>query len=127
MKGFKIIFGFIFLNLYAFDQATQKPCSCHALLKESVQKISTIYAGFDDKVTPQTRIQYDKLISRLKSQAEKANTERGCYEIIKQYTNWFRDEHVGIWFKIQSSAVTLRMVNLNAMPKKFKLPVKNTP
>jgi hypothetical protein len=108
----KLFTGLILLNTQAFGQPNEKPCPCSVLLGESVQKISTIYAGFEDKVTGQTRPQYDQLLNRLKAQADHTTSEKGCYEIIKQYTDWFKDRHVGIWYQIHSTASELRRIDM---------------
>jgi hypothetical protein len=98
-------------------QSNPMPCSCPALFQESVQKVSSIYAGFDDKVTSATQRQYNQLLERLKIKSAKAANERECYEIIRQYTGWFKDNHVGIWFGIKSSPAELRKVDLNKITR----------
>ena len=120
MKIIRIIFGFVLLSIQASAQSKQKPCPCSILLQESIKKVSTIYAGFDDKVTIQTRARYNQLVKNLKTLAIRTSSARGCYEIIKQYTDWFKDGHVGIWFAIQSSAAEIRKANLNIIPTDFK-------
>lgn len=114
------IFGLFLLCVQTFAQQNGKHCSCALLLQETVQKVSTIYAGFDDKVTNQTRPGYHQLVNRLQKQAALPNTERGCYEIIKRYTDWFKDGHVGVWYGIQSSASSVRTMPLNEVSRILK-------
>jgi len=109
--------GLILLNTQVLAQVEQKACNCSVLLQESVQKVSTIYAGFEDKVTPQTRPQYNQLVNRLQKQALNTKDERMCYEIIKQYTDWFKDGHVGVWFGIQSSPSALRKISMKEVSR----------
>lgn len=120
MSILRIVFALILLGTQTFAQPKQNDCRCSLLFDESVRKVSTIYAGFDDKVTVQTRPHYTQLVNRLKKKAATAISERGCYEIIKQYTDWFKDGHVGIWYSKQSSASELRKVNLSIVPKNIK-------
>ncbi len=120
MSTLRIVFALILLSTQTFAQLKQNECRCSLLFEESVQKVSTIYAGFDDKVTDQTRPNYTQLVNRLKKKAATTTSERGCYEIIKQYTDWFKDGHVGIWYSKQSSASELRKVNLSIVPKNIK-------
>jgi len=113
MKKHRLIFGLILSGIQAFAQSKERACPCNTLFQESVKKVSTIYAGFDDKVTAQIRPQYNELVKQLKKQAANTTGDRRCYEIIKRYTDWFKDSHVGVWFGVQSSASASRRVNLN--------------
>jgi hypothetical protein len=103
---------FMLLWTFALAQPAQPPCDCPPLLQEAIQKVSTIYAGFDDKITPATRGHYTQYVSQLRQQAAKAHTERACYEVLRQYTDFFKDSHVGTWYSVQSSAARLRRVPL---------------
>lgn len=104
----------IFISLRETSYAQTKPqtCYCSTLFKEAVQKVSTIYAGFQDKVTHQTRGEYNRLVSRLQTKAANITGERACYEVIKLYTDWLNDGHVGVWFGLQSSPARLRKVQV---------------
>lgn len=115
-----LIFVLILLPAHTFAQTNQQRCDCALLLQESVQKVSAVYAGFDDKVMVKKRPEYNQLVKQLKSRAANTTGKRGCYEIIKKYTDWFKDGHVGIWFGIQSSASEIRRVNLNEVSKSLQ-------
>lgn len=94
-------------------QSVKKKCNCSLLLKEAMQKVSTIYAGFDDKVTPATQLEYNKLVTAVSIEASSTDNERRCFDTIEKYTNWFKDHHLGVWFGIQSSADSIPKVSLS--------------
>jgi hypothetical protein len=104
MKILGILFGIIIINLPVSASSQTDTCNCAQLLKETVQNVSTIYAGFDDKVTKATSAKYNGLVKSLLAKAVGVKGERQCYEIIKRYTDWFKDGHVGMWYGVKSSA-----------------------
>jgi hypothetical protein len=112
-----VIFRFLLLLLLVsgsvLGQSTKETCNCSSLLKEAIQKVSTIYAGFDDKVTPATRQEYNRLVKSVGIEASSIADERKCFETIEKYTNWFKDHHLGAWFGIQSSAANIPKVSLS--------------
>lgn len=120
MRTTLFIFGLFFMNVQTFAQQNGNPCPCSLLLGEAIQKVSTIYAGFDDKVTVQTRPAYNQMVSRLRKQVADITSERGCYEIIKQYADWFKDGHVSVWYGVQSSASELPTVPLDKARRLLK-------
>lgn len=103
----------LLVNGIASAQSKKGKCNCTALLKEVIQKVSTIYAGFNDKVNATTRLEYEKLIAALNVEASSIDEDRKCFETMEKYTNWFKDGHVGMWFGIQSSASSIRKISLN--------------
>jgi hypothetical protein len=83
-----------------------KNCSCSATLNQTIDKVSRIYAGFDDKVTPQTRPQYEKLVQQVRKQANQAKTQADCHAVLKSYAAFFKDSHVFvIWQQSASQPV----------------------
>jgi hypothetical protein len=99
-----------------FAQSSQNKCECSALLGETIEKVSTIYAGFKDKVTSQTRPEYNRLVKHVRREAITASHEKRCYEILKEYTDWFKDGHVGVWFSVPSTRSDIRTVPLTEIP-----------
>lgn len=84
-------------------------CGCEGTLEQAIDKVGRIYAGFDDKVTAQTRPAYDKLVKGLRRRAPGAKTEGECLKILQDYTGFFKDSHVFmIWqgWKGQGAAAT---------------------
>ena len=71
-------------------------CGCQGTLEQTVDKVTRIYAGFEDKVTAATRPAYDKMLKNLRALAPKAKTEGECLKILQDYTGFFRDSHVFI-------------------------------
>ena len=115
------ILGFLLVSTRVFAQPKENACPCSLLLRETVQKVSRIYAGFDDKVTSQTKPAYNQLVDQLQKQAVNATSERNCYEIIQQYTDWFKDGHVGVWYGLPASPYTLRKVSLSQVHERLKV------
>jgi len=98
--------------------AQESQCNCSLLLEEAIKNVSAVYAGYSDKVTSKTRSEYDRLVSQLSQKAVGKISPKKCYEIIKNYTDWFKDGHVGIWFGIKSSAAEIRKLPLPDLKKK---------
>ncbi len=69
------------LNLEDFDFVTEK--------------LRLNYAGWDTKVTDETRPQLDALTMRLRAQAADAAPEQ-LAEILKEWVDFFQDGHVGV-------------------------------
>lgn len=115
MRIFSLFFLLSLISGSVVSQSAKEGCDCSVLLKEAIQKVSTIYAGFDDKVTPATRPEYNKLVSAVNIEASSIDNERRCFEVIEKYTSWFKDRHVGVWFGVQSSAISIPKVSLSAV------------
>ncbi|OJV12336.1 MAG: hypothetical protein BGO21_06190 [Dyadobacter sp. 50-39] len=69
-------------------------CGCEATLDQAIDKVTRIYAGFDDKVTASTRPAYEKMVKDLRKRAPKAKTEGACLKILQDYAAFFKDSHV---------------------------------
>lgn len=113
MKIFRLLSLLLLMNGGVLGQSTKGKCNCSLLLKETIQKVSTIYAGFDDKVTSATRPEYNKLVTAVSIESSSIDNEKKCFETIEKYTNWFKDHHLGAWFGIQSSAANIPKVLLS--------------
>ncbi len=113
MRIFRLLFLLLLISGCVLGQSTKEKCNCSLLMKETIQKVSTIYAGFDDKVTSATRPEYNKLVTAVSIEASSIDNERKCFETIEKYTNWFKDHHLGAWFGIQSSAANIPKVLLS--------------
>lgn len=113
MRIFRLLFLLLIISGGVLGQSTKEKCNCSLLMKETIQKVSTIYAGFDDKVTSATRPEYNKLVTAVSIEASSIDNERKCFETIEKYTNWFKDHHLGAWFGIQSSAANIPKVLLS--------------
>ncbi len=95
------------------DKTLSKPlnmeCGCQETLDQTIDKVTRIYAGFDDKVTTNSRPAYDKLVKDVRNRAPKAKTEGQCLKILQEYTRFFKDSHVFIiwqgWRKKGMSAM----------------------
>ncbi len=113
MRVFRFLFLLLLVSGGVSGQSVKKKCNCSLLLKEAMQKVSTIYAGFDDKVTPLTQLEYSKLVAAVSIEASSVDDERKCFDTIEKYANWFKDHHLGAWFGIQSSAASIPKVSLS--------------
>ncbi|MCF0071110.1 S41 family peptidase [Dyadobacter sp. CY261] len=80
------------------DSKESKPlsaaCGCQGAVEQAIDKVTRIYAGFDDKVTATTRPAYDKLLKDVRTRAPKAKTEGECLKVLQDYTAFFKDSHV---------------------------------
>lgn len=98
--------------------AQESQCNCSLLLEEAIKNVSEVYAGYSNKVTSKTRGEYDRLVGQLSRKAVDITSPNKCYEIIKNYTDWFKDGHVGIWFGVKSSAAEIRKLPLPDLKQK---------
>ena len=117
MNRFFYCLALALLPLMGQAQSSQSTCDCASVLEEAIQKVTTIYAGFDDKLTPATQSQYTRLLNKVRQQAPKAADERACYEVLRQYTDFFQDSHISVWFSTHSSPTKLRRVKLETLPR----------
>ncbi|WP_214229578.1 S41 family peptidase [Pedobacter sp. B4-66] len=120
MKNSTLLFLLLLVFLSSVAVAQQNQCNCSLLLNETVKNVSTVYAGFTDKVTSKTNREYDRLVNQLSRKAIDVTNPRKCYEIIKGYTEWFKDGHVGVWFGIKSSAAEIMKISLLDIQKKLE-------
>lgn len=87
-------------------------CSCSQALEQTIDKVTRIYAGFEDKVTPQTLPAYEKLIAGLRKKAGKEIDSKTCITLLKSYTSFFKDSHVNIhWMGGAQNIVTTMEAN----------------
>lgn len=56
------------------------------------------YAGFADKVTPETKAAYDAYTNQAYAEAKGARTKGECFAVIEYWLDFFKDEHVYIRF-----------------------------
>ncbi|WP_254561090.1 S41 family peptidase [Dyadobacter diqingensis] len=82
-------------------------CSCSKALDEAIDKVTRIYAGFDDKVTAETKPRYQKLLKKLKSDALSVVSQERCMAILTSYTDFFKDSHVAIIWQGETKQTVL--------------------
>jgi len=124
VPGFRIFKGVRRLNLQILFAAlatfsslaqvkpTSLPCKCTLLLAETISRLTTIYAGFEDKVTPSTKGTYLKFVRDLKAKSPLIASDRACFNLLEKYTGYFKDHHLGVWYGIQSSAAQIRKIDI---------------
>jgi hypothetical protein len=69
-----------------------------------VEKLRRNYAGWDTKVTDETRPALDRLTARLRSAAKDASPEE-LTAILREWTGFFEDGHVGVVSVAAASAL----------------------
>lgn len=90
-------------------------CPCSTVLSEAIDKVTRMYAGFDDKVTGRTRSQYNEVLKTVTADAQKAQTLDDCGKVLKTYTGFFKDSHVfPMWNKSGTKLVTAGEAYKNA-------------
>jgi hypothetical protein len=87
---------------------TPAPCACPVVLAQAISKTTAIYAGFHDKVTPQSRRRYQALLDSLQRRARQAKTGYACFDLLNRYAHSFRDRHVSVDYTTHLSASTMR-------------------
>ncbi|WP_254448810.1 S41 family peptidase [Spirosoma rhododendri] len=114
--GYSLVAGSAFTqNTSSASKPLPVACPCSAVLDEAIDKVSRMYAGFDDKVTAQTRSQYSQLLQRVRSDAGQARTMDDCGKVLTAYTSFFRDSHVfAIWNRSGDKLQTAKEAYKNA-------------
>lgn len=87
-------------------------CNCADALEQTIDKVTRIYAGFDDKVTSTTRPAYDRLVKELRTKAPGMKTESACKQLLDKYADFFNDSHVFI-IKQQKSHIGVSNMDAN--------------
>jgi hypothetical protein len=86
----KTIFTFIIfsINLIAY---AQNNCECSKVLKQLTIKVENEYPGFNLKT--QDSISYESFKNHL-IELSNSTSETNCFDILKKYTNYFKDGHL---------------------------------
>lgn len=106
-------------NIQAQDKSRQSSlqsgeCSCSKALDEIIDKVTRIYAGFDDKVTSQTQYAYKEMVKNLRSKASSISSPQSCEKILQTYTKFFKDSHISsVWMGRTKNANVNTEVNIN--------------
>ncbi|HSU17775.1 S41 family peptidase [Longimicrobium sp.] len=69
---------------------------CPAALRFVADRVSGDYAGFETKVTPETRPSLDSATAAAERDAAGAATEAACLGVVSRWLGWFRDGHLSI-------------------------------
>lgn len=91
----KLLFA-IALLLFCIATQAQDTCNCLQNLDSVINKVTRNYAGYHDKVNTTTKEAYNKLVKSLQKEAVHNGTDSNCFRILKRYTGFFRDGHLGI-------------------------------
>jgi hypothetical protein len=87
-------------------------CGCTKALDETIDKVTRVYAGFEDKVSDKTKPEYDRLVDLLRAKAVKARMQGECLLILQAYVSFFKDHHViAFWQGKRKRAVLSSEVN----------------
>ena len=88
----KIIFTFLFFAITLTAYA-QNDCECSKTLKRLIIKVENEYPGFNLKA--KDSITYNNFKKHLIELSNETN-ETNCFDILKKYTNYFKDGHLSI-------------------------------
>ncbi|MCD8540388.1 MAG: S41 family peptidase [Leadbetterella sp.] len=131
---FLILLGVLFpLTFYGQSNAAlPSDCGCKVAFEQAVDKVTRIYAGFDDKVTSANRSVYEAFLKDLSEKAGKTTSKEDCRYILRQYVGFFKDSHVSVYgdWSAESPAEKKKDIPVEFKPldKEFlyvKLPVFN--
>lgn len=99
-KIFKRILLTTFVMGAFYSKASEK-CDCQANILMTISKVEENYAGFPDKVAQPRNVEYNALKERLISNSALITDPASCFELLKEYVNFFYDKH----FRIEYSAM----------------------
>lgn len=105
----------------------QDNCNCEQALKQLIQKIETEYPGFNEKT--KDKLLYNNYKETLLSET-RTNQDYSCIELLKKYTDFFKDGHISIAYSQQNQDSSLNSkrydkvtINLEEFQKRIQ---KNT-
>lgn len=82
-------------------------CACAEVLGYIADYVERNYAGFLDKASGADRRRHDDLLSGLRPRAAAAASDDECYELLVEYTAFFRDPHMGVTRAAAGSSTSL--------------------
>lgn len=106
----------IFL-LFATESMAQN-CECSAVLATYIQKTEANYAGFQDKVTAQTRPRYERLLDSLRTAARDLPGDKQCFQLVRAYKRFFKDGHFQVSFNTPEVTVPIRTISTDEQQAK---------
>jgi hypothetical protein len=71
-------------------------CGCPEALDFLSAKVAKNYAGFQDKVTPERKGEYDALLAGLRERAKTTATGTDCEKLLKEWVAFFKDNHMQV-------------------------------
>ena len=89
---------FIFLFVGSSLTGISQPVNGVRMLDSVKSYFERNYAGFTDKVTPATQVDYLEHTSKAYAEAKRARTKGECFAVIEFWLDFFIDEHVYIHF-----------------------------
>lgn len=84
------------LGLAAVTPEPAPKCGCSEALEFLSAKVARNYAGFEDKVTPERKPEYDALLAGLKERAKTAAAGPDCEKLLKEWVAFFKDNHMQV-------------------------------
>ena len=69
---------------------------CGATLDSLRRRVEANYAGYRLEVTGTRRVEYDRLTAGLARAAEGVSADTTCLALLRRYTDWFDDPHLGV-------------------------------
>ena len=93
----------------------QSACPCSQSFDFAVEKIRLIYAGYQDKVNASTRAAFHQHTQAQRQKAALATTEDECFQVLREWTNWFKDRHTGVSLSYSLNTSETDPVKLRAL------------
>jgi hypothetical protein len=94
MKKHLVLFFLFVVNAQLVS--AQNECLCEKNFITIYQKIKDNYIGWDDKITPKNKAEFDKLSIRVQERSKKINDAAECYKVLSEWTSFFKDAHLFI-------------------------------
>ena len=96
MNSYRTVFALCWFAFGGAFNLLSQPCTCLEQFTFFEEKIRINYSGFRDKVNDSTRADYAAHNQRYHDLAAATTTDTGCYQVLSNWKNWFRDGHVQI-------------------------------
>lgn len=95
-------------------------CNCIENFEFVKSRVESSYAGFPDKVNSETKDQYDSLCFKLVEKAKETRSTTMCFNIIKEYINFFKDNHLKFHMAFELDP-NQNMITYPQGPKNFEI------
>jgi hypothetical protein len=92
----KVILVSLLLFFLFQPRSFSQDCNCAEEFQYVQHKIEKNYAGFRDKVNPETKIAYQKYSAQVLERAKKISSPAYCVNLINEWIGFFKDGHIEV-------------------------------
>ena len=100
MKKLTLISVVLICFLASNNLHAQQTCNCIANLDTTIKKTELNYAGYPDMIERKLLPKYKRMVTQLRTAAEKQTDPQKCFSILNTYVGFFQDKHFDIEYSV---------------------------